>query len=149
MRRFIIKWSGFLAGLLLLGACGTAEEPKPVAIEAQDVCGFCKMAISEKRYAAEFIDQDGVAFKFDDIACMFHYVKDQQKKGSITAFFVVDFKSQAWLKAEEVRYVRSPEFKTPMSGGIAAFKEKSGADDPAVQYHGKLLSFSELNNLKE
>ena len=105
--RWTVNLRACLALLVgLFAACGKFE-PKPVAIETWDACHNCKMAISEKRYAAEFVDQEGVAFKFDDVACMIRYQKNRQQKSPILASYVVDFESPDWLKAEEAFYVRS------------------------------------------
>jgi copper chaperone NosL len=102
------------------------------------------MVISEKRYAAEFIDKEGQPFKFDDIGCMTRYVEEKQNKNAIAGYFVVDFDSREWVKGEEARYVRSSEFHTPMGGGTVAFKEKSKAEEAVAQHQGQLLSFTDL-----
>ena len=116
----------------------------PVAIDANDMCAFCRMTISEKRYAAELIDKDGEVSKFDDIGCMTNFMKQRTNEGSIRATFVMDFERGEWLKAEDAIYVRSPQFKTPMSGGIAAFKHESTAQATAAKYQGTVLRFAEL-----
>jgi copper chaperone NosL len=54
---------------LSLAACGNAAS-EPVDLAEEDMCAFCKMAISERRYAAEFLNRDGDAFKFDDVGCL-------------------------------------------------------------------------------
>lgn len=117
---------------------------EPVAIEANDMCAFCRMSISEKRYAAELIDRDGEAFKFDDIGCLANFTKQKKNDGSIRATFVMDFERREWLKAEEAFYVRSSEFRTPMSGGIVAFKDEANAQAAAAKYLGTVLPFTEL-----
>ena len=61
-----------LALAVFLAACA-GEAIKPVDIEASDMCSFCRMAISEKRYAAEIIDAEDNVMKFDDIGCMLRY----------------------------------------------------------------------------
>ena len=104
------------------------------------------MAISEKRYAAEFIDRDGGAFKFDDIGCMLNFIKGQQNKNQIAAYFVMDFDERQWIKAADAYFVRSSEFQTPMDGSIAAFKDEAKAEVAAGKYHGKLLRFTDLFN---
>ncbi|MBI4552570.1 MAG: nitrous oxide reductase accessory protein NosL, partial [Candidatus Latescibacteria bacterium] len=91
---------------------------KPVNIMAEDMCAFCRMAISETRYAAEFIDADGMPFKFDDLGCLRHYLQARQKQQDIAAFFAVNVETREWMPAEQAYYVRSVEFKTPMRGGI-------------------------------
>jgi copper chaperone NosL len=116
----------FLFSLVFVAACRQSE-PKAVDLLPEDMCAYCKMAISEKRYAAEFITRDGEVFKFDDIGCMVNYTKSKSNRADIAAFFVVDFESKQWLRAETACFVRSPEFKTPMNGNIAAFRDNRTA----------------------
>lgn len=129
--------------MLVLANCQSATL-EPVAIEAHDMCAFCRMSISEKQYAAELIDRDGEAFKFDDIGCMTNFRKEKKNDGSIRATFVMDFERREWLKAEDAFYVRSAEIKTPMSGGIVALKAESNAQAAAAKYQGTMLRFTEL-----
>jgi copper chaperone NosL len=102
------------------------------------------MAISEKQFAAEFLNQDGDAFKFDDIGCLANQLKTIENRHEIAAFFVVDYDARQWVNAEKAYFVRSEEFKTPMSGHIAAFKDMSNAEEAAAKYHGRLLGFDEV-----
>jgi copper chaperone NosL len=132
-----------ITALLLLAAC-TGGGIAPVELLPEDMCASCKMAISEKKYAAEFINQDGEAFKFDDIGCLAGYVKNKTSRASITAFFVVDFESKQWLKAEEAVFVQSSQFQTPMAGGIVAFRDKAKAEAAAASNQGRLISFAEV-----
>jgi copper chaperone NosL len=132
----------FTAGIILAGCHKSGLEP--VAIEPEDMCGFCKMAISEKRYAAEFIDIDGQPFKFDDIGCMVNFMKSKGNKQGIRAYFVMDFNDRNWLKADTAYYVRSSELKTPMGGGVVAFKDEAGAAEAAQKYRGTVLRFADL-----
>jgi copper chaperone NosL len=136
-----------LCGALLFGAlwmagCG-APKFEPVEIAAEDMCALCKMAISEKQYASEFLNRDGDAFKFDDIGCMANYVAEKIPRDTIAAFYVVDFDSKQWLKAEEAVFVASPNFHTPMSGGMVAFTHRSRAEAAAAANQGRQISFAE------
>jgi copper chaperone NosL len=132
-----------IAVLVVLASC-QERAGEPVAIEANDMCSFCRMSISEKRYAAELIDSDGRAFKFDDIGCLVNFIKQRRNNASIQATFVMDFDRLEWLQAEKVSYVRSSEFKTPMNGGIVAFKDQSSAQAAAAKYRGTMLAFAEV-----
>ena len=127
---------------LWLAGCG---KPKfePVEIAAEDMCAFCKMAISEKQYAAEFLNRDGDVFKYDEIGCMASYVAEKKVGDSVAAFYVVDFHSKRWLKAEEADFIISPNFHTPMGGGMVAFKDRSRAEAAAAANQGRLISFAE------
>lgn len=131
------------AAILLLAACQSAAL-KPVELLPEDMCAFCKMALSEKKYAAEFITRDGDAFKFDDLGCMVDYIAGKKNRDQIAAFFVADFESKEWLNAETAHFVSSAKFQTPMSGGIVAFSDRSKAEAAAAASGGRLLSFAEV-----
>ena len=117
---------------------------EPAAIAAEDICGYCRMAISEKQYAAQFVDRDGEAFKFDDIGCMIEHLKARISRADIAAYFVVDFESRSWLKAEDAALVRSKKIKTPMGFNIVAFKDRERAEQAAAAYNGTVATFAEL-----
>lgn len=135
--------SCLLAGLVFLANC-QKEINQPIAITAEDMCSFCRMSISEKRYAAELLDAEGQPFKFDDIGCMSNFIKEKRNKNEVRAYFVMDFDKQTWIKAENAYYIRSTELTTPMSGGIIAFENQSSAQEALDKYHGTLLGFDEL-----
>jgi len=132
--------------LVWLVACET-NRVEPVALAPEDMCAYCKMAISEKRYAAELIGSEGAVFKFDDIGCMANFIKGQKNAVQVGAFYVMDFDDGQWIKADNAYYVRSSKLATPMNGGIIAFKNQSQAEQAISKYSGKLLSFKDIFNL--
>lgn len=132
-----------IAMVIVLAQC-QRRATEPVAIEANDMCSFCRMTISEKRYAAELIDDEGEVSKFDDIGCMANFLKQKRNNATVQETFVMDFDRREWLKAENAFYVRSSELRTPMNGGIVAFKDQSGAEAAIAKYHGTKLEFSEV-----
>jgi copper chaperone NosL len=132
-----------IAVLVLLAGC-QADPLQPVAIDANDTCSFCNMAISEKRYAAELIDADGKPFKFDDIGCMASFIEQKKNPAPVHAIFVMDFERREWIKAHDAFYVRSAEFHTPMSGHIVALNDQSRAQEAVSRYHGSLLRFADV-----
>lgn len=119
---------------------------EPVALVPEDMCSYCRMAISEKQYAAELIDSDGTAFKFDDIGCMVHFLKTGKSKTTVAASFVMEFNERQWLKADDAFYVRSSEFTTPMNGGMVAFRTEAKAQEAVNKYNGTLLRFKDVLN---
>lgn len=145
-RVLLAAWS------LLIGVTALACQKQalgPVALEPEDMCSYCRMAISEKRYAAELIDSEGQAFKFDDIGCMANFIESKKNKAKTIAYFVMDFDERQWIKAEDAYYVRSSELSTPMNGGIIAFTTESKAQDAAGKFHGQLVPFKEIFTPKE
>ncbi len=99
------------------------------------------MAISELHFAGEFIDANGAVHKFDDLGCMKSYLKDRNLNLPTAASFVVDFETRQWVAGPEAFYVRSPEFKTPMAGGVAAFADRARAEKAALRFKGTVVDY--------
>lgn len=129
--------------LTVLVGCQTSKT-EPVALAPEDMCSYCRMAISEKRYAAELLDSEGRAFKFDDIGCMANFVQRDKPNVKSVAYYVMDFDDRTWIKAEDAYYVRSTELTTPMSGGVVAFQTQAKAQQAAEKYHGTVQRFNEV-----
>ena len=129
--------------LLLLTACRSGT-PQPVSIEPGDICAFCKMAISQPVYAAQFIDKDGNAHKFDDIGCMVHYVEGNKLRESAAEYFVMDYNERRWVKASEATYVKSESSATPMGSGLTAFAELTRAREFGSRSAGQVFQFDHL-----
>jgi copper chaperone NosL len=134
----------------LISGCSTATVPKPVEIGLTDTCTFCKQRIEEKKYAAEFLTKDGFARKFDDISCMIQHAK-KVKSANIAEFFVMDYDAaqadpsqSSWLNANQAQFVQGEQIKTPMNGGVVAFKDKARADSVAASFQAKVVGFTDL-----
>ena len=128
--------------LILLAGCRTGPL-EPVEIEASDMCARCRMAISEKQYAAEIIDPDEQPAKFDDIACMVRYAKERGRRPT-SAIFVVDYSNRGWLDAARAYYVQSEQIPSPMRGGLIALKDEAEARKQAARFSGRVLAFDDL-----
>jgi copper chaperone NosL len=135
--------------LIFLAAC--SQKPvDPIEIDPSDMCSYCKMAISEKRYAAEFIDKQGEAHKFDDLGCMKQFLQTRKLgQDGPQYFFVIDYESKQWLPAQLASFVRSNQFKTPMSGGIVAIREKIRAEQLAHENQGTVMTFDDILGMGE
>ena len=95
-----------ILAVLLLTAC--QSKPRgPVPIERDDACASCRMAISERRYAAEAIDQDGNIYKFDDIACMLRFAHARGFQPSKANFYVTDYATgKDWVDARHAHFMK-------------------------------------------
>lgn len=123
----------FLSFLLTLAAC--SANLSPVDIEDGDICSFCKMAISERQYAAEIITEEEAVLKFDDIGCMLKFQKKNSENSQKAAvIYVADSRTKAWLKADDAFFARSGSVKTPMGSGIVAFSTAESAGPDALRF---------------
>ena len=106
------------------------------------MCSFCRMAVSQARYAAEIVDRDENVYKFDDIGCMLRFLKQHQPPGAAT--FVQDYTGAGWIKAQEALYVRAESIPSPMGGHTIALKQRPGAEEQARKLQGVVLSWEKL-----
>lgn len=106
------------------------------------MCSFCRMAVSQPRYAAEIVDKDGNVYKFDDIGCMVRFLKEHPPQGA--AIFVRDYTGAGWISAPEALYVRAESIPSPMGGHTIALKQRPAAEDQARRFQGTVLSWEKL-----
>lgn len=128
--------------LLSLFSCGSGE-PQPVDLYKEDMCALCRMAISEKVFAAQIVTHDGDALKFDDIGCLIEFLSKKPAK-KMAASFVVDYTSKNWIKADQASFLISEKLKTPMGYGYAAFANTTEAQAARQQFPGAVKTLSEL-----
>lgn len=110
--------------LLLLAACSRQTETGPVEIKwDRDTCVRCSMVLSDRHYAVQVRGgPKKQAFKFDDLGCAIHWLKDQPWANEpATEIWVVDYRSGKWLDARSARYVSGKT--TPMAYGYGATGE--------------------------
>lgn len=127
----MLRVSKFLIFAVALAALACSGGLKPVDIEEGDMCSLCRMAISEKQFAAEIVTDDAV-MKFDDIGCMLRYRKEKGVNAK-SAVYVADSQTKSWLKAEDAFFTKS-SMKTPMGSGIVAFASADKAGNGAVRF---------------
>jgi copper chaperone NosL len=119
--------------LSILLACSSGEI-KPVPVEDGDMCSFCKMAISEKQFAAEIITDDERVLKFDDVGCLLRYRQKAAGELKPAAIFVSDYDSREWIMAENAFFVKSKTVKSPMGSGIIAYGDRSKAGQDSQKF---------------
>lgn len=134
-----------LAVLLVLGAaaCSGGGEPKPPDIAyGRDMCEMCGMIISEARFAAALLLEDGRALKFDDTGEMFAYHHEHPDL-KVRAWFVHDYRTEEWTRGEPAFYVISKDVRSPMGTGVAAFAQRPAAEAFAHGIGADVLSFEQ------
>ena len=94
-------------------ACSRSDQPiEPVW--GKEPCAYCKMLVSDKRYAAQ-IATGGERFFFDDLGCMVLWLETHEPP---VRFWVHDAAGGGWLDAREAHYVAGAH--TPMDFGFEA-----------------------------
>ena len=127
-----------VALLAVAGATGCAAQadgPPEIALD-RDACSHCGMLISEARHAAAFRAADGTMRVFDDIGCLRDAAGGNNAAERI---WVHDSVDASWIDAGEATFVVSPDIRTPMAGGVLAFRHAADAEGAAVTCHGRVI----------
>ena len=104
------------------------------------------MIIGDFHYTAE-IAEKRKALKFDDIGCMLAYAQANNLSPEKASFWVADFDTNSWIKAEEANFVISSEIHTPMGHGIIAFRDPIKAKEFAATTKGEILQFESVSKM--
>ena len=136
---------GVLVGMFTLMAC--SDQPESI-VYGQDVCAFCKMGITDPRYAAEIVTRKGRVYKFDSIECMVAATLDGTvDPGEVKRYWVKDWKTQEWVDARKAFYLQSSSLRSPMGLNITAFASRKDLEEVKMTYDGMELLFDDLPNV--
>lgn len=123
-----------LAATALLAACASGP-PAPAVLDTKnESCGWCRMALSEARFAAQLVAPSEEPKFFDDIGCVAHYVAAAPSLPRGAVVYVADHRTKAWVRAEAALYTAVPSLATPMSSHLIAHANAASRDaDPDAQ----------------
>ncbi len=114
---FLMVISGFS-----ISGCSKKDQKEPVKMHwDRDMCERCKMAISERKYAAQIVNpKTGKHYKFDDLGCAVLWLDEEKIPWKDKAIiWVTDAKTGKWIDAKTAMY--TDDSITPMAYGISAF----------------------------
>jgi copper chaperone NosL len=100
------------------------------------------MIISEARYASAYRLANGEQRSFDDIGDMLAYYNTHDDE--VAVFWVHDFNSLEWVRANDAYFVVGGELSTPMGHGLAAFSSEADAAAFAQSLDGAVHTFGDL-----
>lgn len=117
--------SSTLALLLLATACSGGATP-PAEIQRGESCRWCRMAVSDARFAAQLAGLEPLFF--DDIGCMANYLRkaNEGAAGDVTPY-VADHRTREWVAAAKALYGRCASVETPMGSHLLAFRDEASA----------------------
>ncbi len=119
------------AAAVLLAACA-AGPPAPATLDtANDTCGQCRMAVSDRRFAAQIVAPGEEPRFFDDLGCLRDYIAGHPELPDAAAAFVADHRTGEWVAAADALFSRKPSVATPMASGLLAHRDARSRDsDP-------------------
>jgi copper chaperone NosL len=111
-------------------ACG-APGPRDIAYNS-DACDYCRMTISDERFAGQFITHKGKVHAFDSIECLASFYAFGTTPAQRGDAWVADFANPGrWVAAERAVFARAETRRSPMGLDIMAFQ--ADADTAAIR----------------
>ena len=134
----------FLFSSIFLASCKRQFESINYGHEG---CAHCKMTIMDKRFAAEIVTSKGRAIKFDDFGCLLKWVKNENFQDNRALIFVANFNNpgSSFLDARKAVFVHNEEYRSPMSGNLAATASQEEAQKLNLGSHSEILTWISLN----
>jgi len=117
--------------LSLVVACAPGR-PEAIAFDS-DACTYCRMLISDGRFAAAIVTAHGRTLKFDSIECLVAYYRQASAAHDVASVWVSDYRhAGTLLDASTARFVDVGEGRTPMGVGHGWTAVASARDAAAI-----------------
>lgn len=128
-RRAVLR-AGTLLGIALVASpmigvlqgCTTEGEPPFIAI-GRDACAFCRMTVSETRFASALVTAKGRTLVFDSVECLASYCAKAGHEHSAPAralWVSAGEKPREMIPAERAFFARVADGSSPMGKGLVA-----------------------------
>ena len=128
-------------------ACTARAVTPPAIVMDRSACSKCGMLISERAYAAAVRSTDGHDQVFDDIGCLVAALRQAPAEGA--HYWFHDAATSEWITGADPIFVVSPELRTPMGGGIVAYRDAAAAEREAARVRGRVVrTVSDLMSLE-
>lgn len=120
-----------LAAALLAGCPDAGHGPASLDTRHEQ-CAFCRMGVSDRRFAAQLTAPGAEPKFFDDVGCLRDWLREPKEKAPWTAW-VSDHRTKEFVPAATAVFTKSPTAQTPMNSGILAHADAASRDqDPAA-----------------
>lgn len=128
-----------------LASCGN-KGPQAIKLNS-DNCDYCKMSISDARFACELVTEKSRVYKFDDVNCLMGFKGENADKVANAEYYVADFLSPyALVEAKSMQFIEGESIGSPMGGNIAAFTNKDSALFFNEKLQCTLINWADINH---
>ena len=132
-----MKFAAVFIAMVWAGACAGRAGAPPAIVMDRSACSRCGMLISEQAYAAAIRQPDGHARLFDDIGCLIAAVRESSPSGA--QYWFHDAADGGWIADAAPVFLVSPDLRTPMGGGIVAYRAAASAERAAARQGGRIV----------
>lgn len=132
-----------LVSALAVGAC-QSPTPTPAVLDTRnEACRFCRMVVSDQRFASQIVAPNEEPRFFDDLGCLEHFLSATPLRSRGLAVYVADHRTKAWVKAETAVYTRV-DATAPMGSHFIAHESVASRDADAAAAGGHAVSIADV-----
>jgi copper chaperone NosL len=147
MTRGAAWWRRIATGLVIstiAAACADGPE-KPASLSGpNEACRYCRMAVSNQRFAGQIVAPGEEPVFFDDIGCLSNYVQGRPALPRGAVVYVADHRTREWVSAAEAIFTMVPGLETPMASHLIAHASGASLDADPVAAGGSRVALSTL-----
>lgn len=144
MRRAPFRAARLLVVALLLAGCGDGVA-RPRAVDTKnDACAWCRMAVSDVRFAAQLAAPGEEPRLFDDVGCLRDFLARSPEPVEGWTAFVADHRTKEWAPASAAVFTKVPALATPMDSHLIAHADAASRDADPEATGGAGVSAAEL-----
>jgi copper chaperone NosL len=133
----------FLIFLTLIGC--SPKGPEPIN-PGKDICEYCKMVITDIKFASEIITKTGKVYKYDSIECA--AADYLAKKDQVKAIYVPNYDNpMEFILAEKAFYLVSDNLRSPMGLNVSAYPDRESAEMKLKTKGGKIYDWEGITVL--
>jgi copper chaperone NosL len=113
---------------LLLAACASGPPAAATLDTKNESCAWCRMAISDARFAAQIVAPSEEPRFFDDVGCLAHFAADEKARRPGAVAYVADHRKRTWVRADAALYTEVASLATPMGSHLMAHADRASRD---------------------
>ena len=131
--------------LALLATLACSGKPSgPASLDPRnDACAYCRMAVSDPRFASQLVAPREEPRFFDDLGCLRDFLRDGPPPPGAVAF-VADHRTREWIPAAGAVYTRNPRVQTPMGSHLVAHRDAASRDADRAIAGGTSMTAAEI-----
>jgi len=130
--------------LTLAATACSGGPPEPARLDTKnESCGWCRMTVSNARFAAQIVVPAEEPRFFDDIGCLRNHLRERPA-ASGAVVYVADHRTKAWVAAAGAVYTRVAGLETPMESHVIAHADAASRDQDADAKGGEPVPLADL-----
>jgi len=134
-----------MVALLVAAGAAACAATGPAPLDTRnDACAWCRMAVSDPRFAAQLALPGEDPIFFDDVGCLADYLRAKGEVSGGARAWVADHRTKAWVDAAAALYTRVGALEAPMRSHLVAHADAASRDADPDTSGGTTATASEL-----